>query len=78
MVTIEISWEEIKFFLALVVAGCFYGWYVFERGKKKGWDDAIYSLENFGVLYVDEDGDVCRVSDEEYEHFRESMGYQEE
>lgn len=77
MVTIEISWEEIKFFIALCVAGGFYGYYVYNRGLKKGWDNAIYSLEDAGVLYVDEDGDVCRVSDQEFESYQESMGYSE-
>lgn len=77
MVTIEISWEEIKFFIALVVAGACYGYYVYNKGLKKGWDDAIYSLEDAGVVYVDEDGDVCRVSDRDFEDYKESMGYPE-
>lgn len=77
MLTIEISWEEIKFFIALVVAGGLYGQYLFSKGKKVGFDDAIYSLQDFGVVYVDDEGDVCRVSDEEYEHFKESMSYED-
>lgn len=77
MVTIEISWEEIKFFIALCIAGGFYGYHVYNKGLKRGWDNAIYSLEDAGVLYVDEDGDVCRVSDQEFEDYQESIQYSE-
>ena len=77
MITLEISWEEIKFFIALVIAGAGYGYYCFEKGKRRGWDSSIYALEDAGVVYVDEAGDVCRVSDKEFREFQESIQYSE-
>lgn len=76
MITLEISWEEIKFFFALVIAGSLYGWHCYMRGKKVGWDDSIYSLMDAGFLYVDDDGRVLRVTDKEFREYQES--YQEE
>jgi hypothetical protein len=77
MITLEISWEEIKFFIALVIAGSLYGYHVYRKGIKRGWDDAIYTLEDAGVVYVDDAGDVCRVSDKEFREFQESIQYSE-
>ncbi len=77
MITIEISWEEIKFFIALVIVGSLYGLYVYRKGFMRGFDNAIYRLEDSGVVYVDEAGDVCRVSDKEFRKFQESLEYSE-
>lgn len=73
MLVIELSWDQIFFFLALVVSGSLYGWYCYNKGTKRGWDKAIFSLEDAGMLYVDDDGEVCRVSDKEFKKFKESM-----
>ena len=76
MITLEISWEEIKFFFALVIAGSLFGLHCYRTGMKRGWDQSIFSLEDAGFLYVDDDGRVLRVSDKEFREYQES--YQEE
>ncbi len=70
MVALEISWEEIKFFIALVVAGIGYGYYVYHRGMRKGWDDLAYLLDAEGIILVDDNGEICRVSDRDYAKFK--------
>lgn len=77
MITIEISWEEIKFFFALCIVGSLYGWHCYKLGMKRGWDSSIYSLEDAGFLYVDDDGQVIRVTDKEFREYQESVEYSE-
>ena len=77
MITLEISWEEIKFFNALVSAGSLYGYHCYMRGKRSGWDDAIFSLEDAGYLYVSDDGQVLSMSDKEFRDYQESLEYSE-
>ena len=73
MLTIEISWEEIKFFIALIIAGSLYGYHCYMRGKKIGFDDAMYLLESEGLISIDDDGRIGRVSDREFREIQESM-----
>ena len=73
MLTIEISWEEIKFFIALIIAGSLYGYHCYMRGKKTGFDDAMYLLESEGLISIDDDGRIGRVTDREFREIQESM-----
>ena len=73
MLTIEISWEEVKFFFALVIAGSLYGYHCYRRGKRNGFDDAMYLLESEGLISIDDDGRIGRVSDREFREMQESM-----
>lgn len=69
---IHIDLETVKFFVVLVIAGSAYGWYCYRKGLMRGWDRSIYSLEDAGFLYVDEDGEIQRVSDRQYNEFKRS------
>lgn len=73
MVTIEISWEEIKFFIALCVGGALYGTYCYKNGLRRGWDNAMYILSDEGLIDISESGEVTRVSDKEFKKFRDSI-----
>lgn len=75
MLTIEISWEEVKFFIALIVSGSLYGWYCYKKGLKRGWDHAIFALEDYGFLSVDDSGNVIRMTDKEFRDYQESVEY---
>lgn len=77
MITLEISWEEIKFFIALVIAGSLYGYHVYRKGIKRGFDDCAYLLAEEGVIFIDDDGNIGRVSDKEFREFQESIQYSE-
>ena len=73
MLVIEIPWEEVWFFLALVVSGAAYGMYCFYRGKKVGFDDAMYTLQLEGFVNIDEDTlEVTRMSDRQYKEYKAS------
>ena len=61
----ELSSEVIELF-TVIIAGIIYGWYCYNQGKKCGWDDAMYSLEEIGFLQVNDEGEVCRITDKEY------------
>ncbi len=77
-INISIGWEEIKFFLALVVAGLGYGYHCYRTGIRKGFDDAMYTLEYEGIVKIDDETlEVSRVSDNEFRKFQESLEYSE-
>ena len=76
MIYLEISWEEVKFFLVLVVVGVCYGYYTYRQGMRRGWDSAIYGLEDAGVIHVNDEGEVCRISDKEYKNIQRELEYQ--
>jgi hypothetical protein len=67
---IHIDLEAVKFFVVLVIAGSAYGYYVYRKGLIRGWDNAMYSLEEEGLIHIDDDGEVLRVSDKEYKEYR--------
>lgn len=70
-INISIGWEEIKFFLALVVVGAGYGYHCYRTGIRKGFDDAMYTLEYEGIVKIDDETlEVSRVSDNEFRKFQ--------
>jgi len=74
MITLEISWEEIKFFIALVIAGAGYGAYTYYKGKRVGFDDAIYQLRDVGIVDIDDETfEIRRVSDREFKKYQEDF-----
>lgn len=78
MFTLEISWDDIKLFLAIVVIGVIHGQYCFYRGKKRGHDDSLYLLEESGYLKIDRETlEVSRVSDKEYKQLQQSNSFAE-
>lgn len=78
MFTLEISWDDIKLFLAIVVIGAGHSWYYFNKGKKFGWDQSIFQLESAGYLKVDDETlEVKRVSDKEYKRLQQSNSFAE-
>lgn len=72
---IHIDLETVKFFVVLVIAGAGYGYYVYRQGLMRGWDNAMYSLEEEGLIQIDEEGEVLRVSDREYHNFTKQEEY---
>lgn len=73
MLTIEISWEEIKFFIAICLCGIGYGYYCYRNGMRRGWDDCAYILESEGLINIGDDGRIDRVSDKEFRKIRDSI-----
>ncbi len=78
MFTLEISWGDIMLFLSIVVSGVCHGAYQYNKGKKRGWDSAIFSCEESGYLKVDDETlEVTRVSDKEYNRLKQSNSFAE-
>lgn len=78
MFTLEISLEDIKLFLAIVIAGAVYGQYLYHKGKKRGWDLLAWELTDAGYLKIDEETlEVSRVSDKEYNRLKQSNSFAE-
>lgn len=74
MLTIEISWEEIKFFIAICLCGIGYGYYCYRNGVRRGWDESCYQLFDSGFINIDpETLEVTRVSDKEFRKIRDSI-----
>lgn len=71
---IHIDLEAVKFFVVLVIAGSLYGYYVYRQGIKIGWDDAMYTLENEGLIEIDDEGKINRVSDTQFKKFQQEIG----
>lgn len=71
---IHIDLETIKFFVVLVIAGSLYGYYVYRQGIKRGWDDCAYTLENEGLIEIDDEGAINRVSDTQFRKFQREIG----
>jgi hypothetical protein len=74
---IHIDAEQLKMFGAIVIAGALYGHYLYKKGLRLGWDDAMYCLSDAGMIEVDEDGEVKRISDVQYRKFRAEMRIEE-
>lgn len=71
---IHIDLETIKFFVVLVISGSLYGFYVYRQGIKRGWDDCAYTLENEGLIEIDDEGGINRVSDTQFKKFQREIG----
>jgi hypothetical protein len=67
---IHIDLQLFKLFVAIVIAGVLYGHYVYRQGLKRGWDDLAYLLTDEGLIQIDENGEILRVSDREYVKFK--------
>jgi hypothetical protein len=63
---IHIDSETLKLFASIVIAGSIYGHYLYKKGLKRGWDDLAYLLEGEGLIQIDDEGEILRVSDREY------------
>lgn len=72
---IHIDLETVKFFVLLVISGVGYGYYCYRNGLKRGWDDCAYALESSGVIEIDDDGEILRVSDRDYHEFKRQEEY---
>jgi hypothetical protein len=44
------------FTTAIILAGIFYGQYMYRRGMQTGTDQVIDTLENAGIIQVDDEG----------------------
>ena len=66
-----ISLETIEFFITIVVAGVCYGFYCYRNGLRRGWDNAMYTLEEEGIISIDDTGEVARVDDKKYKECRD-------
>lgn len=69
----HIDLDTIKLFSVVVIAGSIYGHYLFKKGIKLGWDDAMYSLESAGLIQIDDNGEVLRLSDREYNKIKKEF-----
>jgi hypothetical protein len=54
-----------------MIIACAY--YSYKSGSRNGWDEAIFSLEDAGYLYVDDNGKVNRISDKEFKQIQSEM-----
>lgn len=76
MFTLEISWADIMLFLSIVVIGAGHSWYYYAKGKKRGFDSAMWSLTDAGYLKIDDETlEVTRVSDSEYKKLQRSNSF---
>ena len=74
---IHIDLGQIGFFIALIIVGVASNWYYHRKGLKEGWDNLAYLLSDEGLIDIDEDGEIHRVSDHEFKKFKQSMEYGE-
>lgn len=67
----HIDLETLEFFVALVIAGGVYGNYLFNKGIRIGWDNAMYTLQEENIISINEEGEVYRVNDKQYKECRD-------
>jgi hypothetical protein len=72
---IHIDLNDIGLFLSIVVFGAAHSWYWFRKGLRKGWDDLAWSLSDENIILVADDGEIKRVSDNEYRKYKENLSY---
>lgn len=74
---IVISVESLKMFSAIFIAGALYGYYCYRNGLKRGWDNCAYSLQDAGLIDVNSEGEIIRISDKEYREIIKNFEYGE-
>lgn len=69
---IHIDADQLKMFVAIVIAGAVYGQYLYRKGLRHGWDNLAYLLDDESIIRVGQDGEIKRVSDREYNKYKQS------
>lgn len=58
---IHIDLEDLKMFATILVLGVGTNWYYYNKGLRRGWDDAMFSLEDENIIEIDDEtGEIKR------------------
>lgn len=74
---IHIDLEQIGFFISLVVIGVASNWYYYNKGLKKGWDNLAFELESELLIEINDDGEIKRLSDKEFQKRKLQYNFEE-
>lgn len=64
---IHIGLDQLGLLVSIVVLGVASNWYYFRRGRMIGWDSAMYELCDSNLIDIDDDGEIKRISDREFQ-----------
>ncbi len=68
---IHIELDQVLLFVSIVIAGSLQCWYWYNKGIKRGWDQACWSLAEVNIIKVDDETlEISRVSDKEFKKFQ--------